>query len=357
MGEHRDHHKPLKRASRRDVLGLVAGTAVAGASWQALRVLEAIPPAQAQAAPAPTAETQPAVSLNADKFRYLRQSGPARTIVQDEHGRLVATFTDQCRLVAVTGPTRTFAEPQGTGETVRHSSWVRIAPQAWTPGSEKSWGKPWLIAALQDKKPDVLAVAMQYIQGSRDLQDTHGRRYAGNASFGPPGGPGQPRLEASDFYDYLGVPWTFPDGRVKTPEPARIGAMDCSGYLRMVFGYRLGFPLMSKSEPKPGPALPRRAYAMAAYAPGISVIPNRNAQPPAAELAKLQPGDMVFFETDTEIGIDHSGIYMGLDSSRQHRFISSRGEPDGPNMGDIGRHSTLDGPGPFTRGFRTARRI
>ncbi|WP_050670439.1 NlpC/P60 family protein [Luteipulveratus halotolerans] len=96
---------------------------------------------------------------------------------------------------------------------------------------------------------------------------------------------------------------------------------------------------------------------MAAYAPGISVIPDRNVQSPVAELGRLQPGDMVFFETDTETGIDHSGIYLGLDSSRQHRFISSRGEPDGPNMGDIGRHSTLDGPGPFTRGFRTARRL
>jgi len=96
---------------------------------------------------------------------------------------------------------------------------------------------------------------------------------------------------------------------------------------------------------------------MATYGPGISVIANREVQPDPAELTKLQPGDLVFFQTDALPGIDHSGIYLGVDSQGKRRLISSRGEPDGPTMGDIGRMSVLDGNSPLTRGLRTARRI
>ncbi|KNX36647.1 hypothetical protein VV01_04970 [Luteipulveratus halotolerans] len=346
-----------KRVTRRDVLGLAGGTAAAVASFGALRSLEALPAAATSATPTASPTTALPVSLDVDKFTYTRAAGPARTLVHDPQKRLVATFTDTCRTVTVAGPQRVLAEPQGTGATITSTTRVRFAPQPWTNGAEKTWGKPWLLSALQDKSPDMLAIAMQYIQGARDLYDTHGVRYAGNASFGPQLAPGLPRDEASDFYDFMGVPWTFPDGRIKQPEPHRKGSMDCSGYLRMVLGHRMGFPLMSKSERKPGPMLPRRAYAMAAYSPGLAVIPNRNIQPNPAALKGLLPGDLVFFETDVIVEIDHSGIYMGIDSDGKHRFISSRGEPDGPTMGDLGRESTLDGAGPFTRGFRTARRI
>ncbi|MDE9364183.1 NlpC/P60 family protein [Luteipulveratus sp. YIM 133132] len=345
--------------TRREVLGLVAGTAGAGFAYTTLRSLQALPASAATSTPTASAAatTAPPVSLDVDKFTFTRAANPARTLVHDASKHLVATFTDTSRTVTLAGQMRTFAEPEGTGATIKHATWVRFAPQAWVNGAERTWAKPWLVSALQDRSPDMLAIAMQYIQSARDLKDTHGVRYAGNASFGPLGGPGQPREEASDFYDFLGKPWTFPDGRVKPFEQIRLGAMDCSGFLRMVLGYRMGFPMMSRSDRKPGPMLPRRAYAMAGYAPGTLIIANRNVQPDPAELKKLLPGDLVFFETNIEIGIDHSGIFMGVDSDGKHRFISSRGEPDGPTMGDVGRESTLDGNGPFTRGFRTSRRI
>ncbi|WP_157063469.1 NlpC/P60 family protein [Luteipulveratus mongoliensis] len=328
---------------------------MAGTSYQALRSLKALP-AAAETTPTATPTTAAPLSFDVEKFTYTRAANPARTLVHDEKKRLVATFTDKARTVTLVGPKRVFAEPEGTGATVTSTTWARLAPQPWAAGAEQGWAKPWLVTALQDTKPDILGIAMQYIQGARDIVDTHGRRYAGNASFGPPG-VGALRLEASDFYDYLGVPWTFPDGRTKPADKARLGAMDCSGYLRMVFGYRLGLPLMSKSEPRPGPAMPRRAYAMAAYGPGISVIPDRNVRPALASLGALLPGDTVYFITDAEPGIDHSGIFLGIDSEGKHRFISSRGGPDGPTMGDVAGKSVLDGDSMFTRGFRTARRF
>ena len=51
------------------------------------------------------------------------------------------------------------------------------------------------------------------------------------------------------------------------------------------------------------------------------------------------------------------GIYLGLDSGGQHRFISSREKANGPTMGDIGGTSLLDDGRFYSRGWRAARRI
>jgi cell wall-associated NlpC family hydrolase len=94
---------------------------------------------------------------------------------------------------------------------------------------------------------------------------------------------------------------------------------------------------------------------MAAVGPGTVVIPDRGVT--AADYSALQPGDLVFFNVNAHPQIDHSALYLGLDDTGHHRFISSRGRADGPTMGDFGGTSLLDDGGHYSRGFRTARRL
>jgi cell wall-associated NlpC family hydrolase len=293
-----------------------------------------------------------------DQFSFDRLTTPDRTVVRDGRGGEVASFTDGARTVMVTGPSRTFAEPAHTRAVVTTTAWIRLAPQEWRAGAENApWFRPWLLAARTDASPDVLAVATQYLQGSPTLTDDKGVRYAGNASFGPeseedPDG----RAENSDFYDYLGVSWRFPQGGTVKPKPDRYGDVDCSGYLRLVYGYRMGYPLLNVNAA--GAGLPRRAFAISQFGPGVEVIPNRGVPP--RDYGSLQPGDMVFFNSDPGTGpfrTDHSGLFMGVDDAGHYRFVSSRSKADGPTFGDTGGGALLDGGGHWSERFRNARRI
>ncbi len=310
--------------------------------------------------PAPTATESPeAASVPAGEaaWAYKRLADPARTVVRDERGGVVAVFTDGTRTVRLTGPVRTFIEPSFTTASVTTNAWVRVAPRPWSKGSERSaWFHPWLTKALVDKSLDVFGVAMEYIHGAPDRFDDNDVRYAGDASFGPvssrdPDG----RLENSDFLDYLGVSWDFPDAGTAKPKADRYGFVDCSGFLRLVYGYRLGYPLLGRNTE--GDGLPRRAYAISAFGPGVLVIPNTGRPP--RDFDRLQAGDLVFFETDfgPEHQTDHSGIYMGVDNTGHHRFISSRTLANGPTLGDLGGEAILDGRGYWAVRFRDARRI
>ena len=79
----------------------------------------------------------------------------------------------------------------------------------------------------------------------------------------------------------------------------------------MVYGYRLGYPLLGTNNP--GPGLPRRAYAIAENGPGVALIPNTGARVTAYDA--LQPGDLVFFEVEGSVDeLDHVGIFVGIDS-------------------------------------------
>jgi cell wall-associated NlpC family hydrolase len=180
---------------------------------------------------------------------------------------------------------------------------------------------------------------------------------AGDARYGPlsdidPDG----RAENSDFYDYLGVSWSFPDGEREKPSADHMRSLDCSGFIRMVYGYRLGYPLRDTNTP--GVGLPRRSYAMAEFGPGVQLMPNTGRQ--ATDLNRLQPGDLLFFNTGAvrDAPIEHSGIYLGRDSDGHYRFISSRAKANGPTLGDTGGTSILDGRDTYWAiRFRTARRI
>jgi hypothetical protein len=206
---------------------------------------------------------------------YQRVADPNRTIAKDAAGRTVAVFTDGARSVRLSGPVRRFAEPKFTSATVTTDAWIRLAPQEWKAGEEKAaWYKPWITAALADKSPDALAVAMQYVQGAPEQKDAKGVRFAGDADFGPfsetdPDG----RAENSDFFDYLGIQYQFTDGGRSQPQADRNGDLDCSGFVRIVYGYRLGYPVRSQNTA--GVGLPRRAFAMAQFGPGVAIAPGR----------------------------------------------------------------------------------
>lgn len=265
-----------------------------------------------------------------------RLTSPSRTEVRDREGNLVAVLTDGARTVSLAGPRRTWAEP-GVIPTVVTDQWVRLLPAPFD-GQFGSSERDWLVSSVADRSPDVLAVAFEYVAGAPEIE-RDGLRIAGDADYGPPLANGS-RAEGSDFNDYLGVPWNY-GSVVDKPEAEQYGSLDCSGYIRMVFGYRLGLP-MSRSHA--GDGLPRRARYQADY--GVAI-------------ADPAVGDLLFFDASEDDGraIDHVGIYLGFDSAGQRRFISSRKTANGPTMGALGGESVIDGDGYWATAFRMVRRF
>ena len=306
------------------------------------------------APPATALALQDGGNASTSAASFDRLENPARTVIRDQTGAVIATFTDGARTVALTGPTRTFAEPRFSKATVTTTTWVRLAPQAWTPGAEKSgWFAEWFEAARKDTGPDVFDVAMQYFDGAAPEKNADNLQFRGDAIFGPVDSGGYARLEQSDFMDYMGISYSFPDTK-KTPKPAHKGALDCSGFVRMVYGYRLGYPLLGTNNA--GPGLPRRAYAIAGNGPGVALIPNTGKRVTAYNT--LQPGDLVFFEVEGSVDeLDHVGIFIGIDSTGHYRFMSSRERANGPTFGDLGGTSLLDDGGRYSQAWRAARRI
>ncbi|MGC0336876.1 NlpC/P60 family protein [Streptomyces sp. SLBN-8D4] len=356
------HSNPVGRRSsptRRAVLGTIAGVAAAGVvggyAWDHLGH-GSDDSASTAADGASTRPTGP--------HTFERLSDPDRTVVRAADGGTLATFTDGARTAVLTGPTRTFSEPRTTEAKVSTDAWVRLLPHEWQRGMEKSASfKAWFRKALGDTSPDVFAVAFEYSSaGAPDKHNAAGVRVAGTAHFGPRNDEVKNPLdfayydEKSDFYDYLGIKWDFPDGTRVQPENDRYGCVDCSGFQRLVWGYRMGMPLHNTNTK--GTGLPRRAYAIAAYGPGHVVIPHTGTRQ-ATDLDALQPGDLVFFAIikDRPDFIDHVGMYMGLDEQGRHRFYSSRSAANGPTMGDLSGHALLDGTDFYARGFRAARRL
>ncbi|TWP45752.1 NlpC/P60 family protein [Lentzea tibetensis] len=270
-------------------------------------------------------------------YRYERLGTPPRTVVR-ARGAIVATFTDGARTAVITGPARTFSEPTRTPAVVTTTAWVRLTPQPWSQHAETAdWFRPWLDAAVADRGDDVLAVATQYLDGAPAVTNDKSVRYRGDASFG-----------RADFHDYLGVNWSFAPGVTAKPAPDRYGALDAAGFVRLVYGYRLGYPL--RDEAGRGAGLPRTPAAMAAFDAGAPITTGR---------LELQPGDLLFL--DTRRGgkgeVDHVGIFLGLDQSGRPRFVSSRKRAGGPTFGDDGAPLVLDQPREKGLGLRSARRL
>ncbi|SDW48900.1 NlpC/P60 family protein [Amycolatopsis xylanica] len=247
--------------------------------------------------------------------KFTRLTDPPRTVVTTANGAVVATLTDGSRTVVLTGPARTFSELRSAQATVTTTAWVRLAPEPWSPGTERApWFKPWLTAASADTTPDVLAVGSQYLDGAPAVRDQAGRRIAGDAAFG----------RDADYDDYLGT-----------------GALDSAGFVRLVYGYREGYPLRDNG-------LPRTAAAMAGPGPGTPVVPDSGRH--ATDYSHLQPGDLLFFTKAPAAGeVTRVGIYLGLDDDGHRRVLASSADTGGPSFLDTGAD--------YARTFRSAKRL
>ena len=227
-----------------------------------------------------------------------RLTNPDRTEITDTRRRWMARFTDGATTVTSSGPRRRFSEPTAA-DAVTHTVWVRTLPKPFTGTVDEAW----LTAALQAnalRVPDVLAIAMQYIRGAAALLDGP-LQIAGDAEYGPL--VNGKREEGADFNDYLGVTWTYADA-VDPPETRQFRSLDCSGFVRMVWGYRHSLPGQPRRDRVPltlAPtssrrAMPRRAFEICQSAPGVVTIANDGGQ--VQDLSALAVGDLVFFDAD-----------------------------------------------------------
>jgi len=376
-GPQGDPQRSKKRpgAGRRAVLqGFVLTGLLAASGYLTVRVKDQQKDSQlpdlTETAPSSETATQPSPGATATgKVTYSRLDNPARTVVRDADGDIAATFTDGARTAVLTGPSRTFAEPRTTTAKVVTDSWVRLLPQAWVKGAEQEeWFRTWFPASRGSNADDLFAIAFQYGDGAPKKKDSDGLTYRGDADFGPISNDVryELRLEQSDFYDYLGEAFRFRNGTVQYPEAAKVHSLDCSGFVRMVFGYRSGYHLRPADDAT-GTGLPRTAYGIGASDYGVDVLPlhRTGSTVPlemyarATDLDKLQPGDLLFWKLDGRTGarLDHTGIYLGLDTDGHPRFVSSRKEANGPTMGDMGGDARLDGEGRYAKYLTSAKRL
>ncbi|MFJ5548535.1 hypothetical protein [Streptomyces sp. NPDC093225] len=296
--------------------------------------------------------------------KWERLKNPSRSVLRGGDGNVLAMFTDGARTATLTGPSRTFTEPANTKTRVVTTDWVRLMPEPWREGAEREqWFKEWFKQYNGSEEDDIFAFAFQYVDGAPVKKDAEGAPYAGDAAFGPINPNGSAgndlRLEQSDFYDYLGQSYTFRNGTTMSPEPAKYRAMDCSGFIRTVFGYRARFPLAPLDGQ--GDGLPRTANGMARSKVGVDVIPLKGitAADRPTNIDVLQPGDLLYFKLDARTGqrLDHTGMVLGKDTDGHLIFISSREEANGPTIGDKGGTSRLDGNGYYAATLRSAKRI
>lgn len=336
------HHAdtaPRRRSARRAAAVALVLSAVAAPSAASVVLADPATAAYAAAKAAPQSKARTAATTTSP--------APAQTLVKDADGTVVARFTKGARTVVLTGPSRTFAEATTTTARVTTSAWVRLLDEPFTGTVDQAW----LTAARQDRSADVLADAAAFLPGAPDVRDATGTRVTSDATYGPV--EDGVRKEGSDWNDYQGVTATY-GSTSDRPEAAQLGSLDCSGYVRVLFGVRAGVPMSLATT---GSTLPRRAVQMEAGSPGVRVLANTGARP--ASLTALQTGDLVFFDAATDDGtaIDHVGIYLGTDSAGRPRFVSSRKKADGPTMGDVGGASVLSGTGHYAKAFRAARRV
>jgi len=292
---------------------------------------------------------------------YLHETCGVRVDVLDATTRAwLGALTKGAYTVRLAGSSRRFTEP-AAAHAVEHGIWVRTLPSPFNGIVDEAWLKMALAANLADT-PDVLAIAMQYTRGAPALYDRD-VQIAGAAEYGRL--VNGARQEGSDFNDYLGVVWHYEHGVVDHPETAQFRCLDCSGYMRMIWGFghhlegtACGDRVPLCLNPRPDrSAMPRRAHEIFEYGPGEIVIGREGDGD--GDLSALEVGDLVFFDADRGDGerLDHVGMYLGLDDGGHQRFISSRKTHNGPTLGDYGGASVLDGSGHYARSFRAARRL
>jgi cell wall-associated NlpC family hydrolase len=342
------------------------------------------------------------VTCNPATESYTFDDSTAPYVDALRNGVRVARFTVGSYTVTVLGyQDRSFSTTGTDGSTVkvRHAWRVRTLPAPFSASMSRADRTIWLRSARQancDGDKDVLTIASQYAEGRRQIWSGD-VRIAGDARY----------ALGCDFHDYMGTGWLPPDGRSMVeadfacqtdgiaPDPDQdasvLGSLDCSGFVRTVYSGRNNFAMLLGSytahiEPSffrypidpqtPASHLPRMCHDQYRYGPGRKVVPFRVAAAPTqAELDKLLPGDLIFFnlsdsqashaccepstpnraDTCCEEGITHVGIYMGEESGR-YRVMSSRTSMSGPTMGGTS-YLTVDPTDGWSTRFRAARRL
>ncbi|WP_228022338.1 C40 family peptidase [Streptomyces acidicola] len=241
--------------------------------------------------------------------------------------------------------------------TVTHNTWVRVLGSpfngTWTPALANQI-RAWAV----DTTPDVLAYAMMYVTGAPTVTSPalSGAQIAGQANYGPLAADGS-LVEGADFHDYMNRNWTFPNGETQTAGAGEAGCLDCSGFVRMIYGFHMGIPMVRLANIN-GTNLPRMTKDIGPYGPGVIIAQATGTAPP---LDSIQIGDVPHFDADTSDAVagqlDHNGIYLGTDSLGVPRFINSRKTPNGPTLGDLGGASTLTGGGTYATSLRLIRRF
>ncbi|WP_369211318.1 hypothetical protein [Streptomyces flavofungini] len=242
-----------------------------------------------------------------------------------------------------------------TAPSVTHSTWVRTLAQPFT-GAWTSALADQIRAWAADTTPDALAYAMMFTTGAPAVTSPalSGAQVAGQAAYGPLDTDGTP-IEGADFHDYMGLPWTFPNGETQSAGAGEAACLDCSGFVRMVYGFHMGLPMVRTANID-GTVLPRMTKDIGPSGPGVVIA---QASGTAPSIANIQIGDVPHFDADAgDPGqLDHNGIYLGVDSLGHPRFINSRKTPYGPTFGDLGGASTLDGAGTYATSLRLIRRF
>lgn len=271
-------------------------------------------------------------------YRYIRSRHPDRTAVYDNHDHLVATLTEGARTVVFRQASRTFSDPQAAA-VVHTDAWVRLAPAPWHFGLQAEPAfRAWFTSELRDTSADVFTNAMRYLTGQPE-----------DAGFGPYTEDSVHRVRGADWNDYLGVAWG--GGQ---PDPALRGDVDCSGYIRLVYGHDMGVKLYPDTGSH-ADGLGRFSRSIAAGAPGVVIADSRPGR--LTDLDDLQPGDLVFFALHSRTRISHMGFYLGRDDEGHARYVSSRMRANGPTFGDAGGAGILDGNGYYSRHLRVIRRL
>jgi cell wall-associated NlpC family hydrolase len=255
--------------------------------------------------------------------------------------------------------------------TVSHDSWLRLLSNpfdgAWTSALADQ-----ILAWAADTSPDALAYGFAFITGASavvDLQLGAGKQVLGEGRYGP-NHPDGTRVEGADFNDYIGIRWNYSHLAVPTvdiPEASQLNCLDCSGFLRMVFGFHLDVPMcLQEDADLNGLNLPRRSVQIAPSGPGVLIAQGSGAPP---TLTGLQIGDVVAFNADVlddqsgddradiEENDDHVGIYIGHNLSGDDLCLSSRKTANGPTIGALGGASQLNGDGFLAVALRHIRRI
>ena len=260
------------------------------------------------------------------KYEITTSNGLTNVYVKEGRNRTwVATFTTDSRTVTMSGDYRSFTE---NNLSVEHNTWVRLLSAPFTGTVDTGWvGARLAENVTNPNTPDILAISMEYTNdGNLD------------AKYGPDG----TLDEGSDWSDYLGVDhqyvnhWSWSLQKytnwTHVADADRLGALDCSGFIRMVFGYRGGITMMYNPDPNnPTSLFPRRSYQMWDSCIGKKVMTGYQfgANNASTLLANVRIGDLVFFNADTSTTtekwrIDHVGMYLGEDEHGDMRFIHSR---------------------------------